>query len=39
MKSVYRRSRRYLDYRLGEGRQQYHIRGELVERFVYRPSE
>lgn len=36
MKSAFRRSRRYLDYRLGKGGQQYHIKGELIERFVYR---
>jgi predicted SprT family Zn-dependent metalloprotease len=35
MRKVYRRARRYQDYRYGKRGQRYHIRGEFVERFEY----
>lgn len=35
MRHVYRRARRYLEYRYGKRGQKYHVRGEFIERFVY----
>lgn len=35
MKSAFRRSRRYQEYRLSAQRERYHIDGEFIERFRY----
>jgi hypothetical protein len=35
LRRVFRRARRYIDYRLGHKGQQYHIHGELIQRFRY----
>lgn len=35
MRKVFRRARRYLDYRYGKRGQRYHIKGEFIERFEY----
>lgn len=35
MRKVYRRARRYIDYRYGKGGLRYHVHGEFIDRFVY----